>query len=55
MKYLLAFNMDITWSNGHHKVCVFSHSVVSSSLCPHGLYSQPGFSAHGIFQVRIIG
>ena len=28
-------------------VCV-SHSVVSNSLQPHGLYSPPGSSVHGI-------
>ena len=30
-----------------------SHSVVSNSLWPHGLYSPPGSSAHGIIQARI--
>ena len=41
-------------------VCVCAHtrtcscSVVSDSLWPYGLYSQPGFSVHGIFQARIL-
>ena len=34
-------------------VCV-SHSVVSGSSKPHGLYSPPGSSVHGIFQARIL-
>ena len=32
-----------------------SHSVMSSSLWPHGLYSPPGPSVHGILQARIPG
>ena len=35
-----------------HDVC--SCSVMSNSLRPHGLYSLTGFSAHGIFQARIV-
>ena len=31
-----------------------SHSVVSDSLRPHGLYSSPGSSVHGILQARIL-
>ena len=31
-----------------------SHSVVSDSLQPHGLYSLPGSSVHGIFQARVL-
>ena len=31
-----------------------SHLVVSDSLQPHGLYSLPGFSVHGILQTRIM-
>ena len=31
-----------------------SCSVVSDSLQPHGLYSPPGSSIHGIFQSRIL-
>ena len=31
-----------------------SHSVMSSSLQSHGLYSLPGSSVHGIFQARIL-
>ena len=34
-------------------ICV-SHSVMSDSLWPHGLYSLPGSSVHGIFQARIL-
>ena len=30
------------------------HSVLSNSLRPHGLYSPPGSSVHGIFQARIL-
>ena len=29
--------------------CLLSHSLVSSSLQPHGLYAQTGFSVYGIF------
>ena len=33
-----------------------SHSVVSDSVRPHGLYySLPGSSVHGILQARILG
>ena len=32
----------------------FSHSVVSDSLQPHGLYSSPGSSVHRILQARIL-
>ena len=31
-----------------------SHSVKSDSLPPHGLYSPPGSSVHGILQARIL-
>ena len=31
-----------------------SHSVLSDSLQPHGLYSSPGSSVHGILQARIL-
>ena len=31
-----------------------SHSVMSDSLRPHGLYSLPGSSVHGIFQARVL-
>ena len=34
-------------------VCV-SLSVMSDSLRPHGLYSPPGSSVHGILQARIL-
>ena len=34
-------------------LCV-SRSVMSDSLWPHGLYSLPGSSVHGIFQARIL-
>ena len=34
-------------------VCVLSHSVVSDSLWPHGLYPR-GSSGHGTFQARIL-
>ena len=30
------------------------HAVMSDSLRPHGLYSQPGSSVHGIFQATIL-
>ena len=32
----------------------WSHSVVSDSLWPHGLYSPPGFSIYGLFQARVL-
>ena len=32
----------------------WSHSVVSDSLRPHGLYSPPGSSIHRIFQARVL-
>ena len=38
------------WSIACLRVC----SVISDSLQPHGLYSLPGFSIHGIFQARIL-
>ena len=31
-----------------------SHSVMSDSLWPHGLYSPPGSSVDGILQARIL-
>ena len=31
-----------------------SHSVMSDSLRPHGLYSLPGCFVHGIIQARIL-
>ena len=34
--------------------CVLSRLVMNDSLQPHGLYSLPGFSVHGIFQARIL-
>ena len=33
---------------------LFSQSVMSDSLQPHGLYSAPGSSVHGILQARIL-
>ena len=33
---------------------VRSHSVVSDSFQPHGLYSLPGSFVHGILQARIL-
>ena len=33
-------------------VCVLSRLVLSDSLWPHGLYSPPGSSVHGILQTR---
>ena len=38
------------WLNKKKK----SHSVVSDSLRPHGLYSPPRSFVHGIFQARIL-
>ena len=37
-----------------YEVKKWSCSVVSNSLRPHGLYSLPGSSVHGIFQARIL-
>ena len=34
--------------------CVLSRLVVYDSLRPHGLYSLPGSSVHGIFQARML-
>ena len=34
-------------------MCV-SHSVMSTSSLPHGLYSSPGSSVHGIIQAKIL-
>ena len=34
-------------------LCVLSNTAVSNSLCPID-YSSPGFSAHGIFQAKIV-
>ena len=33
---------------------VLSHSVMSDSLRPNGLYSPPGSSVHGILQAKIL-
>ena len=41
------FNMEAA-------LCCISHSVVSDSLWPHGLYSPPGSPVHGILQARIL-
>ena len=41
----------------HIYVCVWvsdSHSVMSNSLRPHGLYSLPGSPIHGILQARTL-
>ena len=35
-------------------MCVLSHSGMSDSLPPHGLYSLPGSPVHGTLQVRIL-
>ena len=35
-------------------VCVLSCLAVSDSLRPHGLYSPPSSSVHGISQARIL-
>ena len=34
--------------------CLLSHSVMSDSLWPHGLYSPPSSTVHGIFQAKIL-
>ena len=34
--------------------CLLSHSVRSDSLWPHGLYSPPSSTVHGIFQAKIL-
>ena len=39
----------------HYEWSEWSRSVVCDSLPPHGLYSPPVSSAHGIFQARILG
>ena len=39
--------------HGYYVVSV-SHSIVSDSLRPHGLYSPPGSSVRGISQARIL-
>ena len=41
------------WQAEYWVLCV-SHSVVSNSLWPHGLYSPPSSFVHGIFQARIL-
>ena len=35
-------------------LCVLSHSVMSDSLRPYGLYSPPGSPVHGILLARIL-
>ena len=35
-------------------MCVLCYSVVSDFLQPHGLYSPPGSSVHGIIPARIL-
>ena len=51
------FSVDQSWFNGIKWVIVnvsVSHSVVSDSLWPHGLYSLPCSSVHRIFQARTL-
>ena len=40
--------------NDYMHACVLSHSVLSDSLQPHGLYSPPGSSVFGILQAGIL-
>ena len=53
-----AYSITSTNSNSFTSFPVWkwkwSCSVVSYSLQPHGLYSPPGSSVHGIFQARIL-
>ena len=42
------------WKYILHSESSVSHSVVSDSLRPHGLYSLTGSSVHGILQARIL-
>ena len=39
---------------GAFLLCICRHSVVFDSLPPHGLYSLPGSSVHGIFQAGVL-
>ena len=48
------FNFPLEWFQLYSLCVCVSHSVVSISLWPHGLYSPPGSSVHGIFQARIL-
>ena len=51
---VLVFKCDKVYEE-HEKSERVSHSVVSHSLRPHGLYcSPPGYSVHGILQTRIL-
>ena len=51
---VLFFKCDKVYDE-HEKSERVSHSVVSHSLWPHGLYcSPPGSSVHGILQTRIL-
>ena len=50
--FILFFFMALDFIDVHHFEtirihCMLSHSVVSDSFQPHGLYSPPGFSVHG--------
>ena len=40
--------------NTFFKSQCISYSVMSSSFCPHGLYSLPGTTVHWIFQARTL-
>ena len=47
-----ALQADSLLSESLGKPCY--HSVMSNSVWPHGLYSPPGSSIHGILQARIL-
>ena len=52
---ILLLNRNSVKANHLSFSCVcFSRSVVSDSLWPHGLYSLPSSSVHGILQARIL-
>ena len=52
--FRLVIKVQTTWFFEWAKDLMWSHSVVSDSLQPHGLCSPPGSSVHGIFQARIL-
>ena len=52
--FLLLFHLGIPSIRNSALDWIVSRSVVCDSFKPHGLYSPPGSSEHGILQARIL-
>ena len=52
--FLLLFSSGCSSYLSYFPHVFVSHSVVSTSVWPHGLYSPPGSSVHAILQARIL-